>query len=171
MAETVAGVGVRQVGFIGDPLLAAGNAIGFHLDPGQTEQRADIEVPHRPDAPGPVEPGPPGQPEQQGFRLICNSMGRGNAVYPFPVKPPETGIPEAAGPRFPARGIGQTLLPRPEHPQGHPQTGTFRPDKGLVGVCRFAPQPVIHMAGGDGDFQGPGQSQQNPQQGHAVRSP
>ena len=110
----------------------------------------------------------PGQPEQQGFCLICNSMGRGHPVYPFPAKPFKTGIAEIAGSRLPAIGQGQALLPCPEHPQLHPQPGALVPDKGFICVGRRAPQPVVHMAGGDGDPQRFRQSQKHPQQGHAV---
>ena len=96
-------------------------------------------------------------------------MGRGHPVYPLPVEPGKAGVAQRPGFGFPAGRRGQALLSGAEHPQGHPQPGALGPHKGLVGVGRGAPQPVVHMAGRHPDPQRASQIQQQPQQGHTVR--
>ena len=169
VAQPVAGVGIRKVGPVGDPSLARRAAVRLHLGPGQAQQRPDVKVPRRADAPRPVQPGAPRQPEQQRFRLVSDSMGRGDAVYPPGVHPRKAGVAQGPGPGLPAAGQGQAVLPGAADLQRHPQPGAFLPDKGFVRVGRGPPQLVVDMAGGHLHLQPPGQGQQDAQQGHAVR--
>ena len=169
MAQPVAGVGVREVGLVGDPLLSGRAAVGLHLGPRQAEQRPDVEVPRGADASRPVQPGPPRQPEEQRFGLVSDSMGRSDAVYPRAVQPRKAGVAQRAGPGLAARGVGQALLPGAADSQRHAQPGARGPDKGFVGVGGRPAQLVVDMAGRDFHPQPPGQGQQDAQQSHAVR--
>ena len=170
VAQPVAGVGVREVGLVGDPALAGGPAVILHFFAGQAKQGPDVKVPRRADAPRPVQPCPPRQTEQQRLGLVSDSMGRGDAVYPRAVGTGKAGVAQSAGPGLPARGAGQAVLPGAVDSQRHPQPGALGPDEGLVGVGIGPAQPVVDMAGGHLHPQPPGQGQQHAQQRHAVRS-
>ena len=118
-----------------------------------------------------MQPGAPGQPEQQGLGLVSSSMGRCNAVYPACQQLGKAGIAESAGPVLPGMGWhNHSHICRAEDCQRHPQPGTLGPDKGFVPVRSLTPQAVVDMAGRKGIPKGFPQFQQYPQQRHAVGS-
>ncbi len=82
MAQAVAGVGIGLVRLVGHPA-CPGGAERFGLGPGQAQQRPQIAPAPGPDACRAVQPGAPGQPQQQRFGLVICSMGRCNGIYPL----------------------------------------------------------------------------------------
>ena len=148
MAQAVAGVGIGLVRLVRHPALLKGGAERFGLGPGQAQQRAAVTGSPGPDAPCPVQPGAPGQPEQQGLSLVSSSMGRCNAVYPACQQLGEAGIAESASPVLPGMGRhSHSHICRAENCQRHPQPGTLGPDKSFVPVRSLTPQAVVDMAG------------------------
>ena len=169
MAQAVAGVGIGLVRLVRHPALLKGGAERFGLGPGQAQQRAAVAGPPGPDTPCPVQPGAPGQPEQQGLGLVSSSMGRCNAVYPACQQLGEAGIAEFAGPVLPGMGRhSHSHICRAENCQRHPQPGTLSPNKGFVPVRSLAPQAVVDVAGRKGILKSFPQLQQHPQQRHTV---
>ena len=98
-----------------------------------------------------MQPGAPGQPQQQRFGLVICSMGRCHGIYPLFAQAFKAGIAQAAGPVLPGVGrrrihrVGQFC--RVEHPQRHPQCPAGLPHKGFVPFGGGAAQAVVHMAG------------------------
>ena len=118
-----------------------------------------------------MQPGAPGQPEQQGLGLVSSSMGRCNAVYPACQQLGKAGIAESAGPVLPGMGrYSHSHICRAENCQRHPQPGTLGPDKSFVPVRSLAPQAVVDVAGRKGILKSFPQLQQHLQQRHAVGS-
>ena len=118
-----------------------------------------------------MQPGAPGQPEQQGLGLVSSSMGRCNAVYPACQQLGKASIAESAGPVLPGMvRHSHSHICRVEDCQRHPQPGTLGPDKSLVPVRSLTPQAVVDVAGRKGIPKGFPQLQQHPQQRHAVGS-
>jgi len=147
VAQAVAGVVVPRVRLVRHPHLPEGGAERFGLGPGQAQQWAAVTGPPRPDAPCPVQPGAPGQPEQQRLCLVTCSMGRRNAVYPLLPQLFKTGVAEAAGPILPGMGRHRKAnLRRTKDPQRQAQLRAGLPHKSFVPVSRFPPQAVVDMA-------------------------
>ena len=147
VAQAVAGVVVPRVRLVRHPALPAGHADSLRLCPGQAQQRAAVAGAFGADAPCPVQPGAPGQPEQQRLCLVTCSMGRRNAVYPLLPQLFKTGVAEAAGPILPGMGRHRKAnLRRAEDPQRQTQLRAGLPHKSFVPVGRLPPQAVVDMA-------------------------
>ncbi len=132
MAQAVAGVGIGLVRLVRDPALPKGGADRFGLGPGQAEQRAAVH-PRLGRMPRAVQPGAPGQPQQQRFGLVICSMGRCDGIYPL-FQQAQSRHSAGGGPSPPRRGAAATTFGqfcRVEHPQRHPQPGAGLPAQRL----------------------------------------
>ncbi len=90
-----------------------------------------------------MQPGAPGQPEQQRLGLVTCSMGRCNAVYPLCQQLPEAGVAETARPVLPGMGRHRANLSRAENPQRQTQPGAGLPDKSFVPVGCLPRRPWL----------------------------
>ena len=170
--DAVAGILLRKVGAVGDKADAVFSAVGLHLLPGDSDQRADQVVPHRLDAAHTPQSGSPGHGEQHRLHIVTEGVGGRNLAAGLPVQPLKEGIPGLASGGF----LREMLLPgqfchfHPFHCERHLPALAQLPDKGLVPVRFRSPQAVVEVTGGHCEPHRLPQRQQKSEQGRRIRA-